>query len=73
MIKQNDLKNFETSGDCKFDWFSLISPARARFILANLQTEFNRFAYRQGWELSDKAKEIVRKRLEEIARKDNVN
>jgi len=73
MNKQNDLKIFETSNDSKFDWFSLISPARARFILANLETSFNRFAYQRGWELSDEAKAIVRIRLEEIARKDNVN
>lgn len=73
MKKQNDLKIFETSGDAKFDWFSLITPKHARFILKNLETSFNRFAYVNGWELSDKAKEIVKKRLEEIARKDNAN
>lgn len=55
-----------------FDWFSLITPEHAKFILANLETEFNRFAYRHGWSLCDKAKEIVIKRLTEIAnRKEN--
>ena len=72
-MKQNDLKIFETSGDSKFDWFSLITPKYAKFILKNLETSFNRFAYNNGWELSDEAKAIVKKRLEEIARKDNAN
>lgn len=51
----------------RFDWFAFIQPSHAKFILRNLETFFNRFAYRHGWELSDKAKEIVRKRLKERA------
>ena len=71
--QQEWLSEWAKTDEGKFDWFSLITPKHAKFILKNLETGFNRFAYNNGWELSDKAKEIVRKRLEEIARKDNVN
>lgn len=71
--QQEWLSEWAKTGEGKFDWFSMITPKYAKFILKNLETSFNRFAYNNGWELSDKAKEIVKKRLEEIARKDNVN
>lgn len=72
-MKKSDLLEWSKTDEGKFDWFSLFTPNHAKFVLKNLKSYFKRFARDNGWELSDKAKEIVRKRLEEIARKDNVN
>lgn len=62
-MNKSDLLEWSKTDEGKFDWFSMISPKYARFILSNLETSFKRFAYRNGWELSDKAKEIVKKTI----------
>ncbi len=51
------------------DWFKFISPEKARLALSNLENEFSSYENRHRCKLSDKAKEIIRTKLEKIASK----
>ena len=69
--KQRDLNEFVNSQEYKIDWFSMVTPEKAREVLNDLDNRYKDFEAKYGWKLSDKAKKIIVARLSRIAGKIN--
>ena len=69
--KNKDLNEFVNSQENKIDWFSMVTPEKAREVLNDLDNRYKDFEAKYGWKLSDKAKEIIVARLSEIAERNN--